>query len=82
MQRRRGAQNDEKRDEVGKRHADDRVDLDPTQMLSDARRRGRPTAARLLFFQTGLPEKKIGTDRRPEKRDDHEDRIVRVGPGG
>ena len=81
VERRRGADDDEQRDEVREAHADVGVDLDPSQMPARAFRRSRLSGARrgigldLLDFLRRLPEEEVRADRRPEHCDDYRQRL-------
>ena len=72
---------DRKRDEVGKGHADQRVDAHPAKLLHRAARRlpDRMLVRRvrdLLGFLRALPEEQIRADGRAEQGDDGQQRVA------
>ena len=76
MKRRRGRQHDEQRHEVGRRHADDRVELDSRKLprrLGGRREKGlgRRILPLVLDLLRGLPKKQVGADRRAEHGHEH-----------
>jgi hypothetical protein len=70
MQRGRGAQDDEERDQVGERHADEGVDLDAAQVAPHRGGAVLGAGRRLRVFHllSGLPEEEVWADRRAEHR--------------
>src|SRR5882762_4561615 len=82
VEHRRGRENDEEGDSVGKNHADRRVERYPVDLrLSSARKLTQRTPylslVHLLDFLSGLPKEQIGTYRGAEDSDQHQE-IVRI----
>ena len=85
MQRRRGAQDDEERDQVGEAHPEVSVPADPAQVVAGDRLRmrqevcaavARGDGLEILHFLRRLPEKQVRADGRTEDGNDHRDRVV------
>ena len=76
MKSRRRRQHDEERDEIGRRHADDRVQPDARELPRRLggrfeKRLGRRVLPLVLDLLRGLPEEQVGADRRAEHGHEH-----------